>query len=232
MKPFAIKLSLLLLIIITKSSAQTINYTIDKLLFKDDFSTVLDTTKWAVEKLPDNNEKVFCSNGKLVLDTYGGATVWYKKELYGNILISFKRKVIMQGGNNDRLSDFNQFWMATDTIKNQLFKRKATFNEYDSLSMYYVGFGGNYNTTTRFRKYNTLGEKKILGEFTNAQHLLQSNKEYTIKIIILNGVTQFLVNDELYFSYKDDSPLTHGYFAFRSTRSHQEIDEVSIYSLR
>ena len=122
--------------------------------------------------------------------------------------------------------------MATDTIKNQLFKRKGAFNEYDSLSMYYVGFGGNYNTTTRFRKYNTLGEKKILGEFIDAQHLLQPNKEYIITIILLNGITQFLVDGELYFSYKDDSPLTHGYFAFRSTRSHQAISEVRIYSLK
>ncbi len=232
MKPFALKLSVLLLIIITKLTAQTMDYTIDKLLFKDDFSAVLDTSKWGVEKLPTDSEKVFCNNGKLLLDTYSGATVWYKKELRGNALISFKRKVIVQGGHNDRLSDFNQFWMATDTVKNQMFKRKGAFNEYDSLSMYYVGFGGNYNTTTRFRKYNTLGEKKILGEFTDSKHLLQPNKEYTIKIIILNGVTQFLVDDELYFSYKDDSPLMHGYFAFRSTRSHQEIDDIKIYSLK
>lgn len=232
MKPSFIKLSVLLLIISTKPSAQTLNYTIDKLLFKDDFSAALDTSKWAVEKLPADSEKVYCSNGKLLLDTYGGATVWYKKELYGNFLISFKRKVIVQGGKNDRLSDVNQFWMATDTVKNQLFKRKGAFNEYDSLNMYYVGFGGNYNTTTRFRKYSILGEKRILGEFTNAQHLLQPNKEYIIKIIIKDGVTQFLVDDELYFSYKDDNPLTHGFFAFRSTRSYQEIDEVRIYGLQ
>ncbi len=222
----------LFLVLAKSATAQIVAYKINKLLFKDDFSTTLDTKKWAVEKLPVDSEKVSCINGKLVLDTYAGTTVWFKQALQGNILISFKRKVIMQSGKNDRLSDLNIFWMATESEQNKLFKRKGAFNEYDSLSMYYVGFGGNYNTTTRFRKYSTKGDKNILGELIDTAHLLQPNKEYAIQIIMLNGLVQFIVDGEVYFSYKDNHPLTKGYFAFRSTRSRQAIDDLKIYRLQ
>ncbi|KAI9459589.1 hypothetical protein F5148DRAFT_1287118 [Russula earlei] len=126
-------------------------YTVDTLIYSTGFTNAGDMHDWIVEKSPADSERVIIQNNQLLLDTYGGATVWYKQELQGNILISFKRKVVMQGGRNDRLSDFNQFWMATDPLQHKLFKRKGAFNEYDSLSMYYIGMGGNYNTTTRFR---------------------------------------------------------------------------------
>ncbi|MGC4104315.1 MAG: DUF6250 domain-containing protein [Ferruginibacter sp.] len=127
-------------------------------MFSDDFSAGLNTDNWLVEKQKADSEIVTTQNGRLVMDTYGGATIWYKKELSGNIRIVYKRKVIMEGGKNDRLSDLNQFWMATDPSK-KMFTRKGGFAEYDSLDMYYVGMGGNYNKTTRFRKYKA-GDKR------------------------------------------------------------------------
>jgi hypothetical protein len=221
-----------LLSITTIANAQIATYHLDKCIYKSDFSKPLDTSIWAVEKLKADSEIVSCNNGNLLLDTYGGATVWLKQQLKGNIHISFKRTVLMQGGKNDRLSDLNVFWMATDSLQNKGFTRKGTFNEYDSLSMYYVGFGGNYNTTTRFRKYTTKGDKQILGEYKDAAHLLQANKTYTIEIIQLNGLVQFIVDGELYFSYQDKQPLTYGYFAFRSTRSRQTISDFQVHSIK
>lgn len=212
--------------------AQIATYQLDKLLYKSDFSKPLDTSVWVVEKLKADSEIVACNNGNLLLDTYGGATVWLKQPLQGNVHISFKRTVVIQGGKNDRLSDLNIFWMATDSLQNKGFTRKGTFNEYDSLSMYYVGFGGNYNTTTRFRKYTTKGDKQILGEYKDAAHLLQANKTYNIEIIQLNGLIQFVVDGELFFSYLDKEPLTYGYFAFRSTRSRQTISNFQVYSIK
>jgi len=213
-------------------SAQVATYQLGKLIYKSNFSNPLDTSIWAVEKLPADSEIVTCNNGNLLLDTYGGATVWFKQPLKGNVIISFKRTVLMQGGKNDRLSDLNVFWMATDSLQNKGFNRKGTFNEYDSLSMYYVGFGGNYNTTTRFRKYSAKGDKQLLGEYKDTPHLLQANKTYTMQIIQLNGLVQFVVNGKVFFSYTDKQPLNYGFFAFRSTRSRQAISDFQVYSIK
>jgi len=144
----------------------------DLLLFEDNFSAALDTTYWFIEKQIVDSEIVNTKNGKLIIDTYGGATIWYKKELRGNIRISYKRKVVIDGGQHDRLSDMNQFWMATDP-KGKMFTRHGGFAEYDSLDMYYVGMGGNYNKTTRFRKYHN-SDKKIIAEFFDGAHLIGS----------------------------------------------------------
>lgn len=203
---------------------------VDSLVFEDHFSVPV-TTNWIIEKSPADSEIVVVNNGKLLIDTYGGATIWYKKELHGNIMISYKRKVILNGGKNDRLSDLNQFWMATDPNPTAMFKRKGGFTAYDSLDMYYVGMGGNYNKTTRFRKY-AAGDKKIIAEFADPAHLLEANKEYFIQISIKDGLVEFKVDGVLFFSWHDPAPFTHGYFGIRSTRSRQEIDDVMIYQLK
>lgn len=209
------------------NASSQVNYTVKKQLLKDDFSSSLNNN-WIIEKQPADTEIVAIQHGKLLLDTYNGATVWYKQELKGNVCIKLKRTVIVEGGKNDRLSDCNFFWMVTDPLQNNMFRRSGGFKEYDSLSMYYVGFGGNYNTTTRFRKYSAKGDKQLLAEFKDQLHLLDANKEYQIEIIMKDGWVQFLVDGKLFFSYKDAATLTHGYFAIRSTRSRQEIDEVEI----
>jgi len=114
----------------------------------------LDSTNWEIEMVAGDAAKVFSKNKKLTIDSPYGVTVWFKKQLDGNIIIEYDWKVIVDGGKNDRLSDLNQFWMATDPQNKNLFTRKGKFADYDSLSLYYVGMGGNKNTTTRFRKYN------------------------------------------------------------------------------
>ncbi|MEI5579635.1 DUF6250 domain-containing protein, partial [Streptomyces brasiliscabiei] len=72
-----------------------------------------------------DTEKVFTEHNKLIINTYGGATVWFKQELKGNILIQFKRKIIMDSCRNCRLSDLNQFFMATEPNGSLTFKRKG-----------------------------------------------------------------------------------------------------------
>lgn len=202
-----------------------------RLLFSDDFSKGLDTNLWKAEIAPLPDSKVFVENGKLILDTKGGVTVWLNKPLKGNFVIEYKRKVIVAGGINDRLSDFNQFWMATDPRNKNLFTRNGVLEAYDSLQLYYVGMGGNTNKTTRFRKYEGNGERKLLQEYADPAHLLEANKEYTIVTVIKNGRTQFFVNNERYFELTDPQPLKEGYFGFRSTKSRQEIDEIKIYGI-
>ena len=200
------------------------------LLFKDSFSKNKLDSNWIIETMPLKGSSITVQNGKLILDTENGVTLWYKQKLNGNIQIEFTRKIIMDSGRNDRLSDLNQFWMATDP-QQKMFTRKGGFKEYDSLQMYYVGMGGNYNTTTRMRRYNGNGELKITGEYKDSSHLLVANKTYRIKIIVQNGNNKFYVDDKLFFDFTDDKPFTNGWFALRSTKSHQEIDKVKIWQL-
>ncbi|MBS1512592.1 MAG: methyltransferase [Bacteroidetes bacterium] len=201
-----------------------------KLLFADDFSQPFLDSNWIVETTPVKGSAIYTSNGKLIMDTENGVTLWYKQPLSGNIQIEFNRTVIMDSGRNDRLSDLNQFWMATDP-QQKMFTRKGGFKEYDSLQMYYVGMGGNYNSTTRMRRYSGT-ELKIVGEFKDSVHLLQPNKTYHIKIVVQNGVSRFFVDGQLFFDYKDDHPFTSGWFALRSTKSRQEVDDIKIWQLQ
>ncbi|NII25283.1 hypothetical protein HB364_09335 [Pseudoflavitalea sp. X16] len=210
---------------------QPIAFNKKTLLFSDDFSKGLDTAIWKSEIAAQPNSSVYVKDGQLILDTKGGVTTWLKKILSGNILIEYKRRVIAESGVNDRVSDLNQFWMATDPRNPHLFTRNGVFEAYDSLQLYYVGMGGNTNSTTRFRKYHGNGQKPLLQEYLDKTHLLQPNKTYTVQTVVYNGATQFIVDGIPYFTWKDSSPLTSGYFGFRSTWSRQAIDEVKVYSI-
>jgi hypothetical protein len=189
--------------------------------------------EWIVEMQPNPGSSVQTKNGKLTINTKGGVTVWLDKSLKGNFQIEYTRTVLMDGEPNDRLSDLNQFWMATNPRGKKLFtKRTGAFAEYDSLQLYYVGMGGNDNKTTRFRKYNGTGEKRIINEYKDEDHLLKPGKQYRIKIIVKDGTTSFWVDDNSYFTYRDPTPLREGYFGFRSLHSRQEISDFKITSIR
>jgi len=207
----------------------------EPLLFSDDFEHALDTTVWVSEIAPQPNSRVYTTGGSLVLDTKGGVTVWLKKRLQGNIRIEYDRMVPAPpagSSGNERLSDFNQFWMATDPHNSNLFTRNGVLEAYDSLLLYYIGMGGNSNKTTRFRKYGGNGERRLLQEYTDSSHLLQAGKTYHISTVVKDGTTQFYVNGVLYFSFTDPSPLKEGYFGFRSTKSKQFIEGIKIYRVK
>jgi PcRGLX-like protein C-terminal alpha/alpha toroid domain/PcRGLX-like protein central beta sandwich domain/Domain of unknown function (DUF6250)/PcRGLX-like N-terminal RIFT barrel domain len=206
-----------------------IQYQKGRLLYQDDFNQ--DMKHWVVETPDSPNSKVGIENGKLSIDVDDGATVWFNKKLSGNILIEYQRKVVMNNGRNDRLSDLNQFWMASDPRRENVFTRSGTFSEYDSLRLYYAGIGGNTNTTTRFRKYQGNGERTLLFDLQDEQHLLQPNKNYLIQLVVYNGTTEVFVDGEQYFSFTDDAPLTEGYFGFRTVKSHQEMHDFKVYAL-
>lgn len=204
-------------------------YKIKKILYEDAFST--DLTNYKVEMPATKNSNVSIKDGALVIDVDGGTTVWLNQKLSGNILIEYKRKVMMGDGRNDRLSDLNQFWMAKDLQNADFFTRNGVFEEYDSLLMYYVGMGGNYNSTTRFRKYTGDGQKVLHSDLRNKEYLLQPNKEYAITTVVSDSSTSFFVNDKKIFSFQDPRPLKDGYFGFRTTESRHVIDDLKIYQL-
>lgn len=219
----------IIMIMHTGCSAQ--QKTVRRLVFSDDFEHGLDTTVWITEIEPLPSSRVYTQDGKLIMDTRGGVTVWLNKKLKRNIEITFTRRVLTSAGPNDRLSDMNQFWMAEDPRNANLFCRTGKFEEYDSLRMYYVGIGGNTNTTTRFRKYEGNGERRLLQEYSDEDHLLSSEKQYDIRIEVKNNLVEFYVNGKRYFSLIDDNVLKQGYFGLRTTWSHQEVDDIRIFEI-
>jgi hypothetical protein len=202
-----------------------------ELIYAADFKKAIDTNEWIAEIEPQSGSSIYAGDGKLVIDTKGGVTVWLNRRLKGNIQIEYERTVLMDGNANDRLSDLNQFWMAEDPRNPKLFTRNGAFAQYDSLRLYYVGMGGNENTTTRFRKYQGNGDKVVLQEYKDEDHLLKAGRKYSIKIIVSKGTTSFWVDDECYFTYTDPDPLREGYFGFRSVHSRQAIEGFKIYQL-
>lgn len=140
--------------------------------------------------------------------------------------------MVMKGGKYDRLSDLNCFWGAVDpSYPDDLFARgnwrNGIFSRYNTLNLFYVGFGGNYNTTTRFRqyhgKYAGVADDKVkplLAEYTDEAHLLKPNRWYEIRIRVKEGQTSFWVDGERLFHLAVPVGATDGYFALRLLENH------------
>lgn len=218
-------------ILVTLLSTSCLKNSSDKkeLIYEDDFSS--DLSNWIIETGESEDAKVTIEDEKMIIDVDRGATVWLDKKLSGNIQIEYDRKVVMEGGKNDRLSDLNQFWMANDPKRNSLFTRHGIFKEYDSLQLYYFGVGGNRNTTTRFRKYNANGDRVLIHDLREEKHMLQPNKTYHVKTIFRDGVTKVYIDGEELILFEDDEPYTNGYFGIRTTESRHEIDNLKIYRI-
>jgi rhamnogalacturonan endolyase len=217
--------------LVFSGSAQTNDGKEGRLIFSEDFSKPLDTTLWKVELQPSPGSAVTAGNGKLSLQTGAGVTVWLNRLLKGNIRITYDRTVIVNGGKFDRLSDFNQFWMARDPKNPNLFTRSGKLEDYNNLELYYVGMGGNTNSTTRFRRYDGADNRELIGELLDKPHLLLPNHLYHIELRVESGVVSYWVDGQRFFSYTDKNPLTSGYFGFRSTKSNHEISNLRVYQL-
>lgn len=201
-----------------------------KIIFADDFSK--DTKNWMAEFEKPATSEIKIGERKMDLSASAGATIWYKNKLRGNVMITFSATVVDAGGVNDRVSDLNTFWMATNPLTDTIFKQDGKFSSYDNLHLYYAGIGGHDNTTTRFRKYAGSEGKKVLKEYTDKEHLLTGNKKYTIKIIANNGIIQYYFDEALLWEYHDASPYSEGYFGFRTTTSHQVYEDFKVYQLK
>lgn len=161
-----------------------------------------------------------------------GFTLWYNQRLTGNYEISYRVKVLMKGGKNDRLSDLNCFWGANDPkYPSDLYTRsawrKGFFPNYRSLDLFYVGYGGNYNSTTRFRRYfggtydmDDPRVRPVIKEYTDSGHLLKPNKWYHIRICVKNGITTYNVDGEELFRYDIKPGECDGQFGLRLLENH------------
>lgn len=201
----------------------------EKIIYSEYFNS--DLSKWRAEFEKPDSSSIQLIDGKLDVSASRGATVWFKPRLKGNIMIIYDVTVLNNGGKNDRVSDMNAFWMATDPANKEEIVRDGKFSSYDNLNLYYAGVGGHYNKFTRFRKYSSDGNKPVLQEYTDAAHLLKGNTEYQVKIIVHNGLIRYFIDDELYWELKDEKPYTEGFFGFRTTMSHQQFDNFKVFEI-
>lgn len=170
-----------------------------------------------------------------------GFTLWYKKPFQGDLTFSYQVRARSGTDSLNRCSDLNCFWMASDPLHpDSIFARKAfrggVFGKSYSLSMYYLGFGGNGNTTTRFRKYDgdyeafLLGKKRpeVLKEYTDSIHLIKPDHWYTVVISIRDGLVKCWWDNELLILYPDAQPLKKGWFGFRTTQNHFQVRNFTV----
>jgi hypothetical protein len=209
-------------------------FTVGELLVSDDFKN--ETSNLRIGEL-EKGGSIAARDGALEIDVPGGCTVWLKTPLSGPVLISYEATMISAGGPNDRVSDLNCFWMARDARNpDDLFAvaRSGKFSDYDQLRCYYVGHGGNTNTTTRFRRY--IGEKgnrpiRPEHDLSAKEFLLTPNVSQTIQLVAAGSVIGYFRNGQQLFAYDDPAPYTSGWFAFRTVTSHFKVKNFQVRRL-
>jgi hypothetical protein len=199
----------------------------------DDFKAGLE--QWSIEL--EQPGSVRATAGVLDIDVPAGATLWFKPELTAPIAIVFEATAVAAGGPNDRVSDMNTFWMATNKdgpAPPFAQPRSGKFADYNNLLTYYVGLGGNSNTTTRFRRY--IGDpvnRPLLPEhdLSNPAALLVPNKKQTIMLIANGSRIEYWRDGVRLLQYDDPAPYTHGWFAIRTVQSHLRIERLRVHRL-
>lgn len=193
--------------------------------------------EWKIET-ESPEATVTWKNGTCDIFAPKGLTLWFDQRMEGNTVIEYEamivadkrmRAVIPSSTNSKpqpRISDLNCFWMA-----DKCGGCGGRFLDNYALSLYYMGYGGNYNTTTRFRRYNgdargvTDAEYRphILKEYTDGTHLLKANRWYKIRLEQIDGRVRYYSDGEMLVDYVDPQPLTSGYFGFRTTFAHAKL---------
>ncbi len=200
-----------------------------RLLAHDDFRHGLG--QWVTE-LQDGGT-VTASRGVLEIDVPSGATVWFTKRLEGPYVLEYTATAVSEGGVNDRVSDLNNFWNATDVRSpDDLFAtpRGGALAEYDHLRTYYAGYGANYNTTTRLRRYvGEAGVRPLVYDYT--EPLLVPNEPNRVRIVSDGPAVRWWNNGRLVFDYTDPEPYTSGHFAFRTVWSHFRVSDFRVWRL-
>lgn len=169
-----------------------------------------------------------------------GLTMWRRDKFSSDVIIEYDACIVNEGKECDRTSDLNCFWLASDPKAKDVFQRMAWrggvfLNSY-SMSLYYMGYGGNYNGTTRFRRYegndkaitNANLRPAILTEYTDSAHLLKPNHWYHIKLMQHNGRVMYFIDGKCLVSYLDPQPLTEGWFGFRTTWSRARMTNFKV----
>ncbi len=209
------------------------SFTPGELLHQDDFNDGLGL--WHIEA--EKPGRISAANGVLDIEVPAGVTLWFKPRLSGPIAIEFEATAVAEGGINDQVSDLNVFWMASNADGRQpVFarQRSGAFAEYNDLRTYYVGLGGNRNTTTRFRRYigDPVNRPLLPGhDLTATEFMLTPNHSQTITLIANGTSIEYRRDGRRLFGLEDTEPYANGWFALRTTFSHLRIRKLRVYRL-
>ena len=178
------------------------------------------TKYWKVESESPDYKVTFQGDTAEIVSPKG-LTLWRKEKMSGKVTIEYDACVVVES-DGDRLSDLNCFWMASDPqYPDNLWKREkwrsGIFLNCYSLQLYYLGYGGNHNSTTRFRRYdgdesgitNPKARPAILKEYTDAGHLLKPNHWYHIKITNENNRVSYYIDGERLVDPSRTPPKKH-----------------------
>jgi hypothetical protein len=227
-----------------------------RVLAQDDFTQGL--TNWQVEQ-QDATGTVVAKDGVLDIVEPAGATIWFKKRFSGNYEIRFTATpipVTFAGTTYvDRISDLNVFWNATlpnaASDDPTLAGLDGALASYNALTLYYVGYGANGNTSTRLRRYDgTAARPQITGYATTSSATaadtagamtpatsLVANTPVAVRIVSRQASAadttnlKWYANGQLIFSYADAAPYPSGWFAFRTTTSHWQLKDFQVVAI-
>lgn len=203
------------------------------LLYSDNFDQGMQ--QWVVEKT--DKTQVTIVDEALDMDDGAGVTVWFKKPVGSRSVIEFNGMVVVNGGANDRGTDFNFFWMAQEPGSQDFFAksdwRGGDMRKYDPMQLYYIGYGANDNTTTRYRRYPGDGTRPLLPEYdvTEQAFMNTPNVATNIKIISLDDAILVYSNNTLLYQINDPQQFKAGMFGFRTWKSHLRADDFKVYQL-
>lgn len=189
-------------------------------------------SRWSIEA-EDPGARVAWHDGTIDIDSAKGLTLWWRAPVRSPVVIRFEAMAVADGGANDQVSDLNAFWMAHETDGGSVLahRRSGAFADYDDLLTYYVGIGGNRNSTTRFRRYiGRPGNRPLLPEHDRRDpaSLLQPNRWTRIALIADGHKIAVERDGRRLFTLDDPDPYLRGQFGLRTTFSHLRIRHVSV----
>lgn len=167
-----------------------------------------------------------------------GATLWFRPKLSGPIAIEYQIQAVAEGGPFDKVSDINCFWMATDPQRKEDFfapPRSGKFEDYNTLRLYYVGLGGNRNTTSRMRRY--IGDPVVRpylpeNDLSAPEDLIKPNVWQSIRIVANGSDISYYRDGKRMFHLDDNEPYSEGWFGFRTTLSHIRVRQFRVLRLK
>lgn len=177
-----------------------------------------------------------------------GLTLWRNEQMEGRTIIEYDACLLDEGKEGDRVSDLNCFWMASDpavkdgSVFKRMKQRNGIFKRCYTLQLYYMGYGGNSNKTTRFRRYRGEGNQvkdgetlpaeqlpAIITEYTDKAHLNIANRWRHVRIEADGIKIRYYIDGECLVDYRDPSPLTGGWFGLRTTWSRMRVTRFSCH---
>jgi len=134
------------------------------------------------------------------------------------------------------VTDSIWFWLASDPRHpDDFFAETAarsanpSLYSYLPLRFYWVDFGGNNNTTTRFR-YNPL--RQLIRQFTDAPRLLQKGRTYKIRVVANGPHQEYWCDGKRWAYFYDDDPPKAGHIGFRAFVADHRIAGLKVWRLR